>query len=322
MLKRAAQAVLRLAGKSGPVTLSEDLERRTTKAVIHQRENLTFDEAERELEHEKHLRTQERDIQEISLETVAIGEQFLLTSVTTLLAIEKTSNELEREQIAGEILRKTHDPVVTAGVLAAGTNLYDEQAANIKAQRGLEKTEQQAATGRLADAAQHLAALGPTEEEWQRSEQDRRDEAWALNLADDASRMARKLKKKGPFTPNDRFYSYVAMQFYAARLEGRDVPASVAFAGKKLFDLKKRQEEISDDDAAQFAESAHEKHQALSRNEADVLRAAEEKTRQEQELETSRNNLQAAEKQHAAVEKIETIITRGKNDGAHFDKRA
>jgi hypothetical protein len=323
MLRRAKRAVLRLAGfESRPVTLSEDLERRTTKAVIRQRDNLTFDEAVQELEHEKTLRTLERDIEDISAGTVAIGEQFLLTSATTVLAIEKTCNELEREQITGEILRKTHGQVVTAGVLAADTNLYGEQAANIKAQRGLEETEQQAAAGRLADAAQHLAALGPTEEERQRSEQDSRDKAWALSLADDASRMARKLKKKGPFTPNDRYYSYVAVQFYAARVEGRDVPASIAFASTKLFDLKKRQEEISDDDAAQFAERAHEQHQALSRNEADALRAAEEKTRQEQELEASRNNLQAAEKQHAAVEKLDTILTKGKNDGAHFDKRA
>jgi hypothetical protein len=314
---------MRLAGlESGPVTLTKDLERRTTTAQVQERENLSFDEAEQELEREKRLRQLELEIQKTVADTVAVGEQFLLGSMTTLVAIEKAGNELRRELIAGDVLEQTHDQVVEAGVLAADTNVLQQRAANVNAERALEKAKQQATVDRRADVEKHLAALGPTEEEQRRLEQERCDQEWALNLADDASRMARKLKKKAPFTPNDRYYSYAAVQFYAARLEGRDVPASVAFAGKKLFDLKKRQESISDDEAAQFSERAQEQHQTLSRREADALRAAEERTRQEQELEASRNNLQAAEKQHAAVEKLETIITKGKNDGAHFDPRA
>lgn len=321
-LLKAWGALLSWTGlRVGPVTVRQDLERRVTTEVAEQ-PGLTLEEAIEALKNTKQLRSLEYDITKLAAETQAEVDQFLVDAAIAQKKILESENALKEEVIKGEILDQTHDQQVESGVLAADTKLNKQKVANIESQRALERANQEANESRAADAARHLSALGPTEEERQRAEQDRRDEAWARDLAADAAGMKYRLNKKGPFTTNDRYYAFAAVQFYAARIDGHDRSAAMAIAAKKLFDRKKRQQEIPDDEAGQFAERAHELYQALCRKEAADLKAAEARTREEQELETSRNNLQAAEKQHAAAEKLETIINRGKNDGAQFDPRA
>lgn len=322
-LKRAVRALLRLTGlEFGPVTLSEDLEHGTTKAVFSQRENLPYRDAVEDLKHEKEIRSLERDIVKIGAETEALGDKWLANSVRGLVEIEAAANDLTDEQIKGDILTGSREALVRAGVLAANTNLRQQEAANINATRAKEIAEMQATTSRLSDATRHVASLGPTEEERQHSEQEIRDDAWALDLADDAARMAYRLNKKAPYTDTDRYYAFVAVQFYAARLDGKERAEAIQIAARKLFDLKKRQQSISDEEARQFAERAHELHQTLSRTESDERKAEEARTRQEQELEASRNNLQAAETQLAASEKLDAVLHGRKNDGTNFDPRA
>jgi hypothetical protein len=318
-LVKIKRAVLVLFGlEQGPFSLTQNDVGETSVSVAPE-EGLTFEESEKRLEEKKRLMELDRDTMKAAVETRELGDRLILGSLEDLARMQSAANTVVEQQIRGEILVASRPTLIATGVLAANTENLQEQEANEKAQRSLERTKFENTQSRLGDAAQHIDSLGPAEKEQQQSEEDRRLQKWALDLADDAARMAHALNEKYlPVTETDRYYAYAAVQYYASVRDGKSRDEAIQVASTKLFDLRKRQQEISDDEAHQLARRANGLHAEIGRKAKEAEKA--ELTRVE--LEASRNNLQAAEKQHAAVDKLEAIIQGRKSDGTNFDPRA
>jgi hypothetical protein len=305
----------------GPWNVTEDVERGVVKARQRQQHGLWYPEAREAVEHRLAMERLDQEVVRTGAETEAIANKSSIDSLKALIEIERATNSLIEARIDGDTLDQTYEQRVKIGVLAVDTEFLQQQEANLKAKRSLENANRNATASRLVDAAQYVASLGPTDDERRRAEQDQRDAAWAAELAKEASLMARQLKLIGPYDDADRCYAFVAYRYYWARFDHHDEDAAVRVAAEQLLARKKSRHPISDSEAEDHAKQALQLYRLLKRKEAASTRAQEKNTREEQELEISRNNLRAAELRDAANEKLGAIIHGKKDEETHFDPR-